>query len=201
MKKYALLRIDMSMDFIKAQYEIALGVFVNGGLVVPAGESIIPAIKELSELAREKNLFIADVLDKHTIDDSEFFAPAGPTGEGWPIHNIKHLAGSMTVIELDIAGIRTYGKTEFDGFTNSYLAKDLKLAEIDTIFLTGLVGNFCVEASAKGALENGFKVIFVKECICFLPDIENDISKKEEQWKHLSELGEVITLEEAKSRF
>ena len=187
--RVALLREAMVNDFQDKDYEIAEGVYTKPGLPVPHTNSIIPAVKELSDIARKYDIFIADTLDKHKKDDPEF--------KKWPPHCIKHFSGSNVINELVVEGARTYGKQKYGGFTNPYLARDLKNAGVDTVMIVGVVGNVCVKATGKGAVKNGFKVIFVKEAICFLPDVENNLKLKMREIKKLEKVGRVVSLEEA----
>ncbi len=188
-RKIALLRVDMSKDLYPQDYEIADGVYRKPCLPVPHAPIIVRPIFDLSLIAQGRNIFFADVLDKHVAGDPEF--------NEWRPHCIKHLPGSNVIDGLPMSGVRTYGKQTYDGFADSFLESNLKTAGVDTVMIVGLVGDICVKATGQGAKEAGFEVVFVREAICFLPDVENNPALKEEKFKELENIGRVISLEEA----
>jgi len=188
-KKVALLRVDMTKDFRDKDYEIDEGVYKKPGLPVPHADTIISAIRELSNVARKYDIFIADVLDKHEKDDPEF--------ADWGRHCIKYFSGSNVIDELVVEGVRTYGKQSHSGFSNQFLAIDLRDAGVGTVIIVGLVGNICVKATGEGAKEASFNVIFVKDATCFLPEVENDPQLKEAELEALAKIGQVVATDEA----
>lgn len=60
--------------------------------------------------------------------------------------------------------------------------------------IVGLVGDICVKETAKGAVENGFKVVIVDEGICFLSDMEGDWDKRQEKVDELMLLSDSVRI-------
>ena len=66
-------------------------------------------------------------------------------------------------VEMDrrltrVPGARTFTKTRSDAFSTSELDAFLRENQVDRLLLMGLDGAFCVNATARGALNRGYKV-------------------------------------------
>jgi len=60
-------------------------------------------------------------------------------------------------------GDRVLTKTSMDVFTSTRLAEELRVGGIETLVITGVLTDACVESSARHAAERGFQVIVVDD--------------------------------------
>jgi ureidoacrylate peracid hydrolase len=56
-------------------------------------------------------------------------------------------------------------KTRYSGFHNTALDALLRGLDIDTIFLTGVITNMCVEATARDAFHRDFRFVVLSDCV------------------------------------
>jgi nicotinamidase-related amidase len=64
-----------------------------------------------------------------------------------------------------IAGARTFSKGLSDSFSNPNLDTYLRQNHVNRVFLTGLDAAYCVNATAQGALNRGYKVVLFPEAL------------------------------------
>jgi ureidoacrylate peracid hydrolase len=94
---------------------------------------------------------------------AEALSPGNAAHELWP--------------ELDVSSEETVlNKTRFGGFTPGACALDSVLKErgVDTVIVTGTLTNCCSEATARGAHELNYKVIFVSDGNATFTDEEHN---------------------------
>ena len=139
----ALLVIDMLEDFVR------------GKLKVEAATTIIPNIRQLVEAARRARIPVVYVCDAHE--------PGDPELQLWGPHAMKGTKGAQVVEELKpqpsdfIVEKKTYS-----GFFQTNLHQILQQHCVDTVVLTGLVTDICVQHTAADAFFRGYKVWVVR---------------------------------------
>ncbi|MEU0884391.1 isochorismatase family cysteine hydrolase [Lentzea sp. NPDC005914] len=125
-------------------------------VIVDMQEVLIPVVWEGPELAGR----IADLADRARAKGVKVIAlqqVGGPMFEpGAPGTALAHrlrLRPADTVIQ----------KTATDGFYGSTLEEALRDTGADTIVLTGVGTDYCVDATARSAVSRGFDVILVED--------------------------------------
>ena len=145
--KVAVLVIDMLNDF------------VTGALKCERATRIIPNIKRLVETAREKGIPVIYTNDTHLhAVDKEF--------QVWKQHAVSGTWGAQVVDELKPAE-KDYviHKRRYSAFFATDLDLLLRELNVDTLILTGLVTNVCVQHTAADAFFRGYKVIVLRDCV------------------------------------
>ena len=157
--KQALLIIDMLNDFVQE----------NAPLEVPKAREIIPSLQKHLAEAREKDLEVVFVCDRHAPDDPEFRV--------WPPHAVRGTAGAEVIAELSPGeGERVIAKTTLLGFYNTELENYLVSRRVDELILTGCVTNICVYFIAVEAVVRGFKVRVFADSVAPLDDREGEFA-------------------------
>ncbi len=152
-KDGALLVIDMLNDFIEE----------NGSLVVPGAKRIIPRIRELLESAREQNIPVIYIADRHRPDDHEF--------NYWPPHAVNGTWGSEVVSELSPAPEDyVIPKRRYSAFFGTDLDMLLREMGINTLYLTGVLTNICVYATALDAAMRNYKIVVFRDAVASLSE-------------------------------
>lgn len=140
-ERSALLVIDMLNDFIKE----------GGSLVVPGAERIVPRLREIIQKARAEHVPVIFVTDAHQHQDSEF--------SDWPPHAIQDTWGGQVIDELapqkEDFLVR---KRRFSSFFGTDLELLLRELGVDNLYLTGVLTNICVYATALDARMRGYGV-------------------------------------------
>ncbi len=176
--KPALLVIDMLNDFVK------------GSLKVPEAEAIIPKIKELIDACRVKGVPVVYVCDSHVKGvDKEL--------EIWGPHAVRGSWGAEVVDELkptpnDFVVL----KRRYSGFFETDLDLLLRELGVETVVLTGVATEICVQHTAADAFFRGYRVIVVKDATAGLTRESHE--RALEYMRHVYK-AEVLSTEEAKS--
>lgn len=145
--KAAVLVIDMLNDF------------VHGALKVERAAGIIPNIKRLLEHARGRGIPIIYANDSHLPKgDKEF--------QLWPEHAVAGTWGAEVIDELK-PGVGDYvvRKRRYSAFYSTDLDLLLRELDVDTLILTGLVTDICVQHTAADAFFRGYRVIIPRDCV------------------------------------
>ena len=158
----ALLIVDVQRDFC-----------AGGALAVPGAEAILPSLNRLIERFADRGAPVYASRDWHP-RQSAHFADQGGT---WPTHCVAGTAGAAFHPELRLPadvivvskGITptSDGYSAFDGTTaaGDGLRQDLERRQVRHVTIGGLATDYCVRASALGALQAGFTVEVVTDAI------------------------------------
>ncbi len=147
----ALLVIDMLNDFLKE----------GGALVVPQALRIVPGLQKVVESAREKNIPVIYITDAHLPNDPEF--------NDWPPHSIQGTWGGQVIDELaPQEGDYVVKKRRYSAFFGTDLELLLRELSISNLYLTGVLTNICVYATALDARMRGFNVLVFKDLVASL---------------------------------
>lgn len=172
--------IDIQKDFMNK----------DGALYVPNAESIKGNIKKLVNFAQECKLPIFFTQDQHDGSESEMVKNGGP----FPLHCMKETTGAENIIT---AMGRYFDKQCYDVFDgkngNKNIVKWLTDERVTEVWLAGVVGNICVEATAIGLRKLDIDVYIFENAVEWM-DLENGIfckgqDNKEQSIKRLHEMG------------
>jgi len=145
--KTAVVVIDMINDFVT-------GVFKS-----ERAAKIIPNIKRLLEFARKQGVPIIYATDAHLPNvDLEF--------EVWGLHAVKGSWGAEIINELkpEKGDFRVL-KQKYSAFQGTDLDTLLRELKIDSLVLTGVVTDICIQHTAADAFFRGYKLIVPKDCV------------------------------------
>jgi nicotinamidase/pyrazinamidase len=149
----ALLIIDFQNDFT-----------AGGALAVPGGDEIAEPVGRLAS----RFDFVAATRDWHPRDHASFESQGGP----WPVHCVAGTPGAElhhTMADVKVDEIVDVGRERdeegYSGFEKSDLARILRDAEVDEVYICGLATDYCVRASAIDARREGFEVTVVEDAV------------------------------------
>jgi len=145
--KTAVVVIDMINDFVT-------GVFKS-----ERAAKIIPNIKRLLEFARKQGVPIIYATDAHLPNvDPEF--------EVWGPHAVKDSWGAEIIDELKPEKNDFHVlKRKYSAFQGTDLDMLLRELKVDTLILTGVVTDICIQHTAADAFFRGYKLIVPKDCV------------------------------------
>jgi nicotinamidase/pyrazinamidase len=176
-RKFVLWEVDVQADFM----------LPGGKLYVPGAEKIIPNIKRLVDVARERRALLISSTCSHTTDDPEF--------QTFPPHCLRGTPGAHIVPEglaEDFSKIPTDAtfklptdlfshqqivieKQMLDVFSNPHTNTIVEKLPRDAEFIVfGVVTEYCVGLATKGLLDRGRKVAIVADAIETLKADEGD---------------------------
>src|SRR5690349_304116 len=169
----ALILVDIQNDFV-----------AGGRLEVPHGEQIVPLV---NELARHFELVVA-TQDWHPKNHKSFASNhpgknpfdvitlGGLEQVLWPDHCVQGSRGAEfhPLLQMDCveAIFRKGMDPEIDSYSGFFdnghrkstgLAGYLRERNIDSVFVCGLAGDYCVLYTAKDALQSGFKTSLIED--------------------------------------
>jgi nicotinamidase-related amidase len=132
--------------------------FVSGVLGSDRARSVVPRVKGFLEEARRRGVPIIHITDAHIEGDREF--------ELWPRHAVDGTEGAEIVEELQPKrGDYHLKKRRYSAFYATGLDALLRGLGVDTVILTGLVTNICVQHTAADAFFRGYRVIVLEDCV------------------------------------
>jgi nicotinamidase/pyrazinamidase len=170
---YALLVIDIQKDFLP-----------GGSLAVEHGDEIIPVVNTLQD---SFDLVVA-TQDWHPRDHGSFASCYKGKNPGdivsldgvdqilWPDHCVQHSEGAEFADDLNVEKISNIIRKGTDNRIDSYsgfydnkhkkatgLHDYLQEKKVDTVFITGLATDFCVQYTTLDALGLKYKTYLVKD--------------------------------------
>jgi nicotinamidase-related amidase len=145
--KPSILVIDMINDF------------VTGSLGSERALRVVSPLRSLLEAARRSGTPIIYVSDAHLPGlDREF--------EIWPSHAVEGSEGAEIVEELrPEPGDYLIRKRRYSAFFATGLDLLLRELGVDTVILTGLVTNICIQHTAADAFFHGYRVVVPRDCV------------------------------------
>ena len=162
----ALLVIDMLNDF----------VLQGSPLEVPDTREIIPCIQDKMRNAREQSIPVIYICDAHDKNDQEF------TRMGWPPHALAGSKGAQVVDPLKPATSDTIIlKKSYSGFFNTDLEKVLRENEVAELLVTGCTTNICVLYTVADAVQRGYDVSVLKDCVAGLDKRDHEFALRQMQ--------------------
>ena len=143
----AVVVIDMINDFVT-------GIFKNERAV-----KIVPNIKRLLAFARKQGAPTIYATDAHLPNvDTEF--------EVWGSHAVKGSWGAEIIDELkpEKNDFRVL-KRKYSAFQGTDLDMLLRELKVDTLILTGVVTDICIQHTAADAFFKGYKAAVPQDCV------------------------------------
>lgn len=156
--KKALIIVDMQKDFLPGRMDNEF----KPALPVPGGDLVIPNI--VKEAYSGYDLIVA-TRDFHPGNHISFKELGGQ----WPMHCVAGSEGAQIIGEVDMIadvivskGQKSYDE-QYSGFDTEVLGPMLRiLLDVeDDIVIVGVATDYCVHATALGALMYGFKKVSV----------------------------------------
>jgi nicotinamidase/pyrazinamidase len=161
--KSALIVVDYQNDFC----------LPTGTLYVPGGETIVSIINAYIAKFRESGQLVIFSRDWHPQTTPHFKCFENP--QGWPPHCIHDTPGAEFHAELDLGdnplilskGMHhsdAYSAFDADGLINGKtLDSFLRTSNVGHVSICGLATDHCVSATAKDALQLGYKVTILTD--------------------------------------
>jgi len=151
----ALIVVDLQKDFCP-----------GGTLAVTDGNLVIPVVKKLVSIFREKEWPIFFTRDWHPEDHCSFLDNSGI----WPPHCVANSEGAAFPENLNIPQeaiiIDKATKRDSDaysGFDNTELDGILNHKGIKELIICGLATDYCVKETVLDALKKNFKVTVISD--------------------------------------
>jgi nicotinamidase-related amidase len=151
----------LESDFVKAAVVVIdmINDFVTGVFKNERAEKIIPHVRQLLHYARENKIPVVYVNDAHLPNlDVEF--------DVWPRHAVAGTWGAQVVDELKPEkGDFVLQKRRYSAFQGTGLDQLLRELEVDTLILTGVVTDICIQHTAADAFFRKYKIIVPEDCV------------------------------------
>lgn len=153
----ALVLVDIQNDFLP-----------GGSLAVPDGAAVIEPANRYIRRFRERGLPVVATRDWHPSDHCSFTSRGGP----WPPHCVAGSAGAEFAAALELPAdalivSKATGaeRDAYSGFDGTDLAQRLRELGVRRIVVAGLATDYCVAATARDALAQGFGVLLATDAM------------------------------------
>ncbi|MEJ2306543.1 MAG: cysteine hydrolase [candidate division WOR-3 bacterium] len=142
--KSALLVIDMQKYFLSP----------DSHAYIPSVEAILPGLKKLILLYKERNLPVFFTLHSNNKENAQMMEKWWPKllSEGSPYSRLPE--------ELESFGGILIEKHQYDAFYDTDLEEILHRENINQLIICGVMTNVCCESTARSAFVRGFEVFF-----------------------------------------
>ena len=151
-ERTAVIVIDMQEDFVRP----------GRPMWVPQAERMIPALRHLLQTARANGspvLFsAANYLPRHPNDTGLY---CEPIARGQLRQGSQGVEIAAELVQPGDYVLRT--KHTYDAFFGTELDPRLRSADVRTVIITGTLTNYCCEATARGAFDRGYHVVFASD--------------------------------------
>lgn len=146
----ALIVVDMQEDFVRP----------TSVMCQPGAFHQLPAIRHLADVARGRGMpviFTAATYPRARVNDTPAFC--GPVARGVLAEGS---AGTEIAVELAVRPDETVLRTKhtYDAFFGTELDSLLRGSGVRTVIVCGTMTNYCCEATARGAFDRGYHVVF-----------------------------------------
>jgi ureidoacrylate peracid hydrolase len=192
-ERTALLVIDMQNGFCHRE-----GTIGKSDLDVTINEPIIPRIGELVEACHAAGMPVLWSLQEHTSFDATRARHRVDTHTA-KLQFIPCLRGTWDADLLDdLKGLvaeddLVFTKHRASCFYNTNLEVELRMRGIDTLIITGVSSNYCVDATIRDAYARDLDLYIVEDaCSCPWPDLHDAVMKTNAIFH-----GEVLSTEHA----
>jgi nicotinamidase-related amidase len=147
--KPAVIVIDMVKDNLSAASDAVMSM---------QGRAIIPAVNNVTQAFRTRNLPVVFASDSFFPDDFIFKGKMKP-------HALRGTTGAKLAEELltsenDVV----VPKRRFSAFYKTDLDQTLRMFGVDAVALCGIATQFCVLSSAFDALSQDFQCVILEDC-------------------------------------
>lgn len=117
-------------------------------MAVHDGPLILGRLKSLVKRARSAGVPVAFIQNDGGEVDPDF-----PGTSGWALHPEL----------LPIGSEKVYRKSTTDSFHETGLLEDLRAAGIEDLVIAGMQSNYCIDATTRRAVQEGFNVTLVSD--------------------------------------
>lgn len=143
----ALIINDMENDFVDEK----------GALRVDTAINCVEPIKKLKAEMKKEGVPVIYVCDTHFRDDKEF--------EKWGAHTVDGTWGAAVIDELNPdEDDYVIKKWRYSAFFSTPLDMLLRQLQVDTIVLTGVLTDVCIQHTAADAYFRGYKTVVPRSC-------------------------------------
>jgi nicotinamidase/pyrazinamidase len=153
----ALIVVDVQNDFLP-----------GGSLAVPGGDEVLPVLNRALARFEAAGLPVFATRDWHPPDHCSFRAQGGP----WPRHCVQGTPGARFAPGLALPRSATVISTAtspeceaYSGFEGTDLAARLREERVERVLVGGLATEYCVLATVRDALEEGFAVALLVDAV------------------------------------
>jgi ureidoacrylate peracid hydrolase len=164
-RRAALLIIDMQKDFCIDGFAAS-----KAGRPLAAAQSIVPGLQDLLQAARAAGVLVCHVafwtLPDHGSDSGPWLAQRRRSTFSGDRIAIAGTVGAEFIEELRPApGELVIRKHRYSAFKGTGLDMLLRARNIETVVVTGVSTNVCVESTAREAFENNFYVFVPRDAV------------------------------------
>lgn len=146
-----------------------LNDFVTGALGCERAQAIVPAVVELVDAARQKDIPVIFCNDSHERGDSEL--------EYWGEHAMAGTVGSNVIPELTPhKEDRVVPKHHFSGFFDTSLDRTLRMLGVETVIIAGIYANICVLHTVADAYQSGYRVVVASDAVNAMTENDYKVS-------------------------
>jgi nicotinamidase/pyrazinamidase len=155
--RLALVIVDVQRDFCP-----------GGSLAVRHGDAVVPRLNDVIEAFERANLPIFFTRDWHPPNHCSFKSQGGI----WPAHCVMGTEGAEFHGDLMVPpGSTIISKATdpnfeaYSGFQGTDFAEQLRKHGVSELFIGGLATDYCVKVTSIDAMENGFAVSIIRDCV------------------------------------
>jgi len=153
----ALLIVDVQCDFLP-----------GGALAVPDGGAVVRALNPARARAQGTGMPVYASRDWHPPNHCSFREQGGP----WPSHCVAGSPGAQFAPGLRLTGdthivdkARSAEADAYSAFDGTGLAQTLEAEGVRRVVVGGLATDYCVLATVRDALREGFEVMVLTEAV------------------------------------
>jgi nicotinamidase/pyrazinamidase len=152
-----LIIVDVQNDFLP-----------DGSLAVPDGDAVIAPINGYAALFSKNAHPVFATRDWHPRDHCSFKSRGGP----WPPHCVADSRGADFPAGLAMPETATVickatdpDRDAYSGFEGTGLERELRAKGVKRVFVAGLATDYCVLATVKDALAQGFEAVVLIDAV------------------------------------
>jgi nicotinamidase/pyrazinamidase len=153
----ALVIVDVQNDFLP-----------GGALAVPEGDQIIAPLNRIAAAFAQAGQPVFATRDWHPPDHCSF----RPQGGIWPAHCVAGTSGAefasslrLPVAVALISKAQESDRDAYSGFDGTELEAHLRRMRIQRVYVGGLATDYCVLSTVRDALQLGFEVVVLEDCV------------------------------------
>ncbi len=171
-KNTTVIVVDVQNDYCHPN-----GAIAKSGSDVSAVKKIMPSLQNLLDAAREHSvpiIFLQTNHDKST--DSEVWLSRFPDGVN-PICQTGSWGAEFYEVAPKSNDI-IVKKHRYSGFVHTNLESILRTLKIETLILTGVSTNLCVESTARDGFMLDYRIVLLKDACAAFSQEEHDMTLK-----------------------
>lgn len=171
-KNIAVIVVDVQNDYCHSD-----GAIAKTGVDVSAVNKMMPRLQALLQSAREHGIPVIFLQTNHEkATDSEVWLSRFKDG----INPICH-TGSWGAEFFEISPLETdivVKKHRYSGFIHTRLESVLQTLKVETLVMTGVSTNLCVESTARDGFMMDYRIVLMKDACAAFSQEEHDMTVK-----------------------